>query len=206
MTTALTSPSAAEEIKVDLAHQITHLFPDPHNCTEAEYLAADTNLLIEFSDGNIQVLPMPTDHHQAIVAFLFEALLMFVRPAKLGVVRFAALKVKLREGKYREPDVLFIKAQNDDRRQNAFWLWADLVMEVVSEENRAHDLNTKRIEYARAGIPEYWIVDPKLSGITILKLVATTYEPVGVYHAGDLAGSVVLPGFVVDVTSVFHAK
>ena len=200
-----TEPAAAQ-VGIHLALEIAELFHNPQHCTEAEYLAIETNLLVEFSDGNIQVLPMPTDNHQAIVAFLFEALLMFVRPAKMGVVRFAALKVKLREGKYRKPDVLFIKAENDVRRQNAFWLWADLVMEVVSDENRAHDLETKRMEYASARIPEYWIVDPMLMEITVLKLAGAQYEQGGIYRQGDQAVSVLLPGFSVDVTAVFEAK
>ena len=130
---------------------------------------------------------------------------MFVRPAKLGTVRFAALKVRLRNGKYREPDVLFLKKENDARRQNAFWLSADLVMEIVSEENRSHDLVTKRNEYAAAGISEYWIVDPKLNEITVLKLDGDRYQPAGLYSRGQQAASVLLPGFSVDVTAVFEA-
>ncbi len=188
------------------AWEIAKIFPDQGHWSEADYLALETNHLVEFIDGFIQVLPMPTDSHQAMVAFLFEALLLFVRPLKLGTVRFAALKVKLRNGQYREPDVLFIKAENDQRRQNPYWLWADLVMEVVSDDNRSHDLDTKRFEYARAGIPEYWIVDPMLKEVTVLKLAGELYEPAGVYRPGDKAASALLPGFAVDVTALFDAK
>jgi Uma2 family endonuclease len=48
-------------------------------------------------------------------------------------------------------------------------LGADLAMEVVSKgkEDRKRDLITKRFEYARAGIPEYWIVDPQTRRITL---------------------------------------
>lgn len=204
--TLSSAESRSAEVREHQAREIARVFPGHGRCTEEEYLAADTNLLVEFADGNIEVLPMPTDDRQAIVAFLFEVLLLFIRQAKLGTVRFAGLKVKLRTGKYREPDVLFIRSENESRRQNAFWLWADLVMEVVSEGNRSHDLETKRSEYSRAGIPEYWIVDPMLKEITVLKLADQSYEPAGVYHTGEMAASVLLPGFAVDVTAAFEAK
>jgi Uma2 family endonuclease len=198
--------SGSKQITSEPAWDIARLFPNQGHWSEADYLELDTNRLVEFIDGFIEVLPMPTDQHQAIVAFLFEALLLFVRPAKLGIVRFAALKVKLRDGQFREPDVLFIKTENNARRQNPFWLWADLVMEVVSEDNRSHDLETKRFEYSRAGIPEYWIVDPMYKEITVLKLAGDHYDIAGVYRPGDRAASVLLNGFTVDVTSVFVAE
>jgi Uma2 family endonuclease len=50
------------------------------------------------------------------------------------------------------------------RVTDEYWEGADLVMEVVSshDEDRRRDLVVKREEYARAGIAEYWIVDPEL--------------------------------------------
>ena len=42
-------------------------------------LTDQTNHLIEFTDGNFEVLPMPTDSHQAIVAFLYELLVRLIR-------------------------------------------------------------------------------------------------------------------------------
>jgi Uma2 family endonuclease len=41
------------------------------------------------------------------------------------------------------------------------WDGADLVMEVVSDKNSPHHINKKPLEYGKAGIPEYWIVDAK---------------------------------------------
>ena len=85
---------------------------------------------------------------------------------------------------------------------------ADLVMEVVSEgkENRDRDLITKRAEYAAAGIEEYWIVDPESRSVTVLFLDRTNpsqYRDHGVFVAGSLATSVLLPGFSVNVTELF---
>jgi Uma2 family endonuclease len=46
----------------------------------------------------------------------------------------------------------------------------DLVIEVHSPSNRGHDLLTKRSLYARAGVREYWIVDPDARTIELLAL------------------------------------
>ncbi len=41
-------------------------FPVRYRSTEEEYLALDSNRFLEFADGFIEVLPMPTTYHQRI--------------------------------------------------------------------------------------------------------------------------------------------
>jgi hypothetical protein len=53
---------------------------------------------------------MPTDSHQAIVAYLYSALIAFVSAGSLGKVRFAPLRLRLWPGKFREPALLFLLA------------------------------------------------------------------------------------------------
>ena len=67
---------------------------------------------------------------------------------------------------------------------NEYWEGADLVVEVVSDDDRRRDLETKRFEYADTGIPEYWIVDPQLGEVSVLKLAGNRYETDGVYCGG----------------------
>jgi len=162
--------------------------------------------LVEYSCGYVEVLAIANDPHQAIVAYLYEMLLLFVRVGRLGTVRFSPLPMKTREENYREPDILFMKAEHDHRRTQEYWMGADLVMEVVSNNDRGRDLDKKRGEYAQASIPEYWIVDPMLGEITVLTLAGDRYEAAGAYKAGAQASSVLLPGFVVDVSATFAAK
>ncbi len=82
---------------------------------------------------------------------------------------------------------------------------ADLVAEVVSPDNPGRDLVEKRIDYAEAGIPEYWIADPRDETITVLSLWEDAYVEHGVFVRGDTATSPLLEGFAVDVTAVFDA-
>jgi Uma2 family endonuclease len=192
------------------AWEIAQLFPAQGCWSEEDYFALDTNRLVEFSDGFIEVLPMPTMAHQLTVLFLLDAVRQFANSftPKLGTTLVSPIPVRLWENKYREPDVVFMLAAHAARMTNDFWDGADLVIEVVSERNRPHDINKKRREYAKARIPEYWIVDPGAGTITVLVLKARqkTYTKLGTFSRGTRATSKVLGGFTVDVTEALSQK
>lgn len=189
------------------AWDIARLYPDQGAWDEADYLSLHTNHLVEFSDGRVEVLQMPTTSHQLIVAYLYNVLLAFATAGGLGTVLFAPLRVRLRKRKYREPDVVFMLAEHADRMGEKFWTGADLVMEVVSDDpdSRERDLITKRNEYARAGIAEYWTIDPTVRRITVLRLEGKIYAVHGDHGAGELAASAILDGFKVNVDAVWKA-
>jgi Uma2 family endonuclease len=187
------------------AWEIAQLFPAEGIWSEAEYLSLNGNRLIELSNGCVEVLPMPTMSHQTFVLYLYEVLLDFARGRRLGKVLVAPMRVLLWPGKIRAPDVLFMLTEHAARMGEEYWLGADLVMEVVSNVDRRRDQESKRLEYAQAGIPEYWIVDPQMEKITVLRLEGDTYTVHGEYPAGTQACSALLQGFVVDVTRVLAA-
>ena len=187
----------------ELTWEIAQLFPAQGHWSEEEYLALDTNHLIELSLGQLEVLPMPTQSHQLLVIALFELLRNFVREGQLGTVLLAPMRVQLWPGKFREPDILFMRSEHDDRRSDRFWEGADLVMEVVSPDDPERDKVTKRREYARAGIPEYWIVDPADLSITVLTLQGQEYALHGEFSSGETATSLLLNRFAVEVAAVF---
>jgi Uma2 family endonuclease len=203
-----TVPRRLESAEGEPAWEIAHLFPRQGDWTEEEYLDLSTNRLVELSDGRIEVLPLPTTSHQMIVVFLLRALLAFVEPRNLGTALVAGLPVRLRKGKFREPDVLFMLAENEKRIGERYWRGADLVMEVVSggAKNRKRDLQTKPKEYARAGVAEYWIVDPKMEEITVLRLSEGHYVEHGRFGRGRRARSALLKGFSVSVDAALAGK
>ena len=193
---------SAQEWK-DLLEQI---LPPQGEWSEEEYLVLTDHRsrLVEFTDGFLEVLPMPTDKHQGILGFLYLAFLNFIEP-RGGKVRFSPLRLRIRPGKYREPDLLLLLSATDSRRQNRFWLGADLALEVVSEEKPERDLVEKRGDYAEGGVPEYWIVNPQSETITVLRLSGDAYEEAGIYRRGDSAASELLAGFSIAVAAVFDA-
>src|ERR1700722_13526704 len=93
----------------ELTWEIARLFPAQGEWSEEEYFALDNNHRVEYSDGFLEFLPMPTIFHQLILQFLYESLKSFVTAGELGIVVISGYKVRLRARKYREPDILFIK-------------------------------------------------------------------------------------------------
>jgi Uma2 family endonuclease len=191
------------------AWDIALLYPPQGQWDEGDYLRATetTNQFVELCDGVIEVLSMPKTTHQLILQYLHGVLFAFVMRNKLGIVVFAPIRVRLREGTFREPDVVFMLSRNARRVGEDFWEGADLVMEIVSgsAEDRRRDLVVKRREYARAGIDEYWIVDSKEKSITVLKRRGKTYVVHAQARPGDRAASALLRDFEVDATDVFAA-
>ena len=148
---------------------------------------------------------MPTRSHQRMLACLYELFAAFLR-LHGGEVLFAPLRLQIRPGKQREPDMLLVLDEHDPRNQDRFWLGADLVVEIVSADNPERDTVEKVADYAEAQIPEYWIVNPLDETITVLVLAGDAYAAHGVFRRGDRADSSLLPGFAVLVDSVFDAR
>jgi Uma2 family endonuclease len=186
--------------------EVAFLFPHQGEWTEDEYLAIETNWLMELADGCLQFLPMPTVPHQLIVGYLVDELERYVTTnGARGKVLHAPLPVRLRPGLYREPDVMLLTPEQIGGRDYPHG--AELVMEVVADvpRGREHDYVQKRTDYARARIPEYWIVDPQDRKITVLALGGMSYRVHGEFGAGTAACSVLLPGFELLVESVLAA-
>jgi Uma2 family endonuclease len=191
------------------AWEIALLFPMQGHWTEEDYLALESNSgnqMIELANGCVDVLPMPDIFHQRIAKFLCNRVDAFILPKKLGETALAPLPVRLFPGQLREPDIAFFESHRiKDKHKPPEG--ADLVMEIVSpgEKNRERDLEIKRHEYAKAKIPEYWIVDPEMPTITVLTLSGRRYKVHGVFKPGDQAASKLLKGFKVAVSDVFAA-
>ena len=168
------------------------------------WLTDHGNRRVEFTDGRIEGLPMPTDVHQSVLLFLHALFRAWLRP-RGGVVMASGMRMRVREGKFREPDVLLLRDRSDPRRQNRYWLGADLVVDVVSPDDPDRDLVEKRADYAEAGIAEYWIADPRDETLAVLVLREEAYVEHGRYGRGETAASVLLEGFAAEASAVFDA-
>lgn len=204
----MSRPAAPARITGEPAWEIARLVPAQGAWSEADDLALDGNHLVEYSDGFVEVLPRPTRTHQLIVQYLYRVLREFVIAQDLGIVLVASYRIRLRSGKYREPDVMFLARERADRIGEIACDGADLVIEVVSPDDPTRDIEAKRVEYAEVGIPEYWIVDPRDGSITVLVLPpgSTTYAELGRFMRGERATSRLLPGLSVDVAEVMAAR
>ena len=186
------------------AWRVALLFPPQGAWSDEDYLALDTNRLVELDAGRIEVLAMPSDRHQAIVTLLLVVFAAYAQHSG-GAVRTAPLPLRLSGRHYREPDILFLHAGADPRRSHTHWTGADLVVEVVSPDDPDRDLVIKRLEYAQAGIPEYWIVNPLAQEVLVLRLSGAEYVEHGRYGRGQTALAATLPDLQVAVDAVLDA-
>lgn len=125
-----------------------------------EYLAAYDGVRAEWVDGDVVTMSPAGDPHQDIVEFLVSLFRYFVEETGAGLVRSQHFPMKF-GGRARVPDILFVAAEHMDRYRGTYIDGpADLAVEVVSPESRARDRNEKLSEYERAGVREYWLLDP----------------------------------------------
>lgn len=206
MSTANSFPTPAHPFpqRGEPSWDLALMYPLQGGWSVENYLRLDTGLLIEYTDGFVRVLPMPSILHQWIVRFLFEMFNAYVCRHELGDVFFAPLPVQLTPIKYREPAIVFVRPERIETLKGQP-VGADLAVEVVSEgkENWERDYVEKRQEYAEAGIGEYWIVDPQEKKITVLSLEGSQYREHGVFSVGDTATSELLVGIEIAVKDVF---
>jgi Uma2 family endonuclease len=195
-------------ISQQLAEDLCRLPLRSEGFSVADYLSLDGNYLVEYANGCLQVLPMPDLFHQALTIVLVRLLDAWAEahdPAARTAQ--APFRMYLSDRLYREPDVALMLGRHAARMQRTRWDGADLAIEIISETNRDHDVATKRADYAVAGIPEYWIVDPEARTVRVLTLSAgaSAYEVAGDYGLGGTVTSKLLAGLTIDVAALFLA-
>jgi len=77
----------------------------------------------------------------------------------------------------------------------------DLAVEVISPTDRKADIAQKQGLYAKAGVPLVWWVDPEQKTVTVYRL---GQNPEVVEAAGALDGGDVLPGFTLELGTIFR--
>lgn len=182
---------------------LADFFPAAGEWTEADYYPiSERGGIVELSNGNLEIAPMPTEFHQLISLRLVTALFAFVTQHKLGQVRYSPLPVRLWPGKIREPDIIFMAAAHADRI-GKYWGVPDLVVEIISEGDANKDRKVKGEEYALAGIPEYWIIDPDARTLGVLLLDGETYQTDAHLTESDTLTSPTFPGFEFALQELF---
>jgi Uma2 family endonuclease len=187
------------------AWEAAYMLPVQGDWKEEDFLKFHTNRMAELVNGRLEILPMPTLKHQRILRWLLKA---FEAHAPLGsITLFAPLPTRLFPGTIREPDLLYIAPENAPGPDVDYPSHLDLALEIVSPgyDARQRDYEDKRTDYARAGIAEYWIVDPQENQVTVLVLQDNAYIEHGVFRINDTASGRLLPGLRVDVRAMLNA-
>jgi len=132
----------------------------------------------ELIDGRHFVGPAPSSYHQKLSVRLAGEFLDLVERPGLGEVYAAPYDVHLGRGTIVQPDLVVVTTRNRSLIGEAKLTGVpDLLVEILSSTRRNYDRRTKRQKYERAGVREFWIVDPEAHCIEQYVLRAGKYGP-----------------------------
>jgi len=150
--------------------------------------------------------PSPSSRHQIVLMRIGYGLMTHVEQEKVGICIFSPLDLILSEVNVFQPDMVFISnARKGIIFPEGLRGVPDLCVEVLSPSNKQLDLKIKRLMYARYGLAELWIVDPKANTIRVFRLQEDPHRAVATYRVGDKLTTTLLPGFSLDLAEVFAA-
>ncbi|GHU25965.1 hypothetical protein FACS1894164_16380 [Spirochaetia bacterium] len=161
-----------------------------------EFMAGEEDPFTELYDGEEWRMAPPSDRHQKISMMLSIEIGLFLK-GKPEQVRSAPYGVQLfpDEDTVVLPDLVVIKDPGKIDRHGCTGA-PDLVVEILSPSNASHDSIEKYALYERAGVPEYWIVDPDQEIVYVALLQGERYE-VTKYKDGADVPVAVVPGLVI---------
>ena len=141
--------------------------------TEEDYYNLPENVRAELIDGQIYYMSAPSRIHQKILMFLSKTIANYI-DSKDGSCEVypAPFAVKLFEDEDKtvvEPDISVICDPNKltDRGCTGAPDW---IVEIVSPSTSSHDYIRKLNLYAKAGVKEYWIIDPRTEKVFVYHL------------------------------------
>jgi Uma2 family endonuclease len=162
-----------------------HDFGAPWTIDDLKDLPDDAGQRYEIYDGSLLVTPHAGVFHGGVANLLHRLL---ARQAPDDRIVGQSVGVSRKQTSYFVPDLFVVGKAAFDKGGDAFSP-ADvlLVCEVLSPTNARHDLVVKRDEYAIAGIPVYWLVDPDKRTLTVLELADDgAYREAAVVEPGQV--------------------
>jgi len=172
--------------------------------TYEDYLLMPEERRYELIEGELYMTPSPVPYHQKVVLQLAYKIKDYVDRQGLGEVIIAPCDVVLSEYDVVQPDLMFISRERVEiiKERNVCGA-PDLVIEVLSEGTVERDRVLKKKLYARAGVREYWIVDPYGKEIEVYELGRRGYRLKGVFRGEEEVKSEVLKDLKLRVSEIF---
>ncbi len=181
--------------------------------TYTDYLTWFDDIRRELIDGFIKLmLPAPLDIHQAISSNLHGLLWNYFRKKKCKVkhapydVRFPENGDTADNKTYTvvQPDLCVICDLTKIDRRGCIGA-PDFIIEILSDYNPEHDVNTKFNLYQKHGVREYWIVHPNDQTVNVFVLDNHgKYQFGGLYAKGTTVKVNIFDDLYIDLSEVFE--
>ena len=183
---------------------------EPRRYTYGDIMQWDDGKRYELYDGVPVALASPSDVHQEILAALTAELFDFLRgkpckvyPSPFDVRLFDTDDDRPEDSAYVvQPDLMVVCDKSKVDRHGIHGA-PDLVIEILSPSTRGNDRLRKFNLYERAGVREYWIVDPDMRVLQVHTLTDGRYHSPDAYTAGSTVPVGVLEGCSIDLSTVF---
>ena len=176
---------ALEAVRLDL----------PIRMTEEEFDAwVSEENRAEFVDGEVILMSPVSSLHNDIVHFLITLVRLYLEFRPGGRIFGSEFQIRPRHGIRREPDLIYVSKDHADRIHPTFLAGSpDSVWEIVSPESVDRDWRVKFQEYEAAGVPEYWVIDPRNQVVHLYRLgadgkYARVAETDGALHSETIPG------------------
>ena len=130
--------------------------------TEKDYYTLPDDMRAELIDGKFYDMASPNRIHQEIISFFIKKIGNYIDSGKGSYKIYPApFAVKLFNDRRTivEPDISVI-CDPDKLTDKGCSGAPDWIVEVVSPSNAVHDYVRKLNLYVKAGVREYWIVNP----------------------------------------------
>jgi Uma2 family endonuclease len=159
--------------------------------SEAEFEAwCDEDVRAEWIGGEVILMPPVSDEHSELNIWFIRLIGEHVEQNELGVLRQDMFVRLASQRRRRVPDLMFVAhARLHLLRPTYFEGAPDLIFEIISPDSQSRDRREKFDEYEKAGVREYWIVDPLSKTVEAYRLQGRKFRLVD-EQDGILASSV----------------
>ena len=172
--------------------------------TYSDYMEWDDDVRRELIDGVPYLMAGPNRKHQGILGNLYLQFGNFLegKPCK---IYFSGLDVRLNadtlDDTVVQPDLVIVcdHSKLDDAGCKGV---PEMVVEILSPSNARYDKITKFNRYLKAGIIEYWIVDPVTQTLAANILKDNNYIT-HLYTGTEMVNVHVLEGCIINLSKVF---
>jgi Uma2 family endonuclease len=158
----------------------------------------------EVIDGELYVAPPPVREHQHASSELQGTIWSYLRTNPIGVIYAAPFGVILTGLSGVQPDLVYVSNERRGILTDQGVSGApDLVIEILSPSTRSRDRGIKLRAYEAAGVPYYWIADPRARTLEERVLGEDGYGTPTVYRVGDTFQPALFPGLAIEVARLW---
>ncbi|MDC3426058.1 Uma2 family endonuclease [Aquibacillus sp. 3ASR75-11] len=182
-----------------------------NSITYAEYLKLDEDIQYEVIDGQIfNMSPSPSVKHQAIAMEISTEFNIYLRSKSCRVlaeidVCLCGEKDNSKVKEWVNPDIVIVCDKNKINK-NRIAGAPDLIVEILSKSTAKTDRMIKFNRYQRAGVKEYWIVDPAHETIDVYILESEFYKHDGTYANDEVIEVNIFDDLTVNLKNIFREE